>query len=185
MFLRGVGRWRGRWVTDSVDRYMSMSQCTHPCRPPWHSLHNSTRLASTSLPPPLTSGGRGGARRHPGTTCPRGRMLLVEVVTLVRPLPLRPEEKRRERRRDMGGWIVCEGLGCGGLASRRRWFPGPHADACCCRRGMNCCCAVGAHSRTSLARIGRGGWDRQWCARKGRLSRTRSPQHDLIRVPSG
>ena len=24
---------------------------------------------------------------------------------------------------------------------------------CCCRRGMNCCCAVRAHARPSLARI--------------------------------
>ena len=29
----------------------------------------------------------------------------------------------------------------------------------CCRRGMNCYCAVGAHVRTSLARMGEGGLD--------------------------
>ena len=27
----------------------------------------------------------------------------------------------------------------------------------CYRRGMNCCCAVGAHPRPSLARTGEGG----------------------------
>ena len=74
------------------------------------------RFASTSLPP---TGGGGAARRHPGTTCPRGRMLLVEVVMLVRPLPLRPEGRRRERWWGVVCWIIREGLrirGVGGSA---------------------------------------------------------------------
>jgi len=110
-------------------------------------LHRRIRLASTSLPPSDPEG-RGAARRYPGTTCPRGRLYAAgrDEGVFTRPLPLKPEKKRRERR---------GGVGCGGLVWRRGWFPGPPADACC-RRGMNCCCAVGAHSRPSLARTGKG-----------------------------
>ncbi len=72
--------------------------------------------------------------------------------------------------------------GCGGSASRRRWFPGSHADPCYCRRGMNCCCAVGARTRTDLARIGEEGLDRSWLARQLGLCGAGQGEPDSISI---
>jgi hypothetical protein len=94
------------------------------------------------------------AKVAPGAPCrclplPQGHELLLRLGRAsARPLSRTQVQPRcQDRGRGPGMW--CK-------ASRRRWFPGPHADACCCRRGMNCCASV-AHSCDLVARMGEGG----------------------------
>ncbi len=58
------------------------------------------------------------------------------MPTGIVPPPCHPGPGARPSRKDV---VVGE--------SRRRWFPGSHADPCYCRQGRNCCCASAAHLR--------------------------------------